>query len=143
MILIPAIVCAYIYGPLPGAYSFNHDIFTNQLPYESLIDSFLASIPKRYSVAATNNIGSHLSHRQRIYTIPVGLKDADIVVFLLNDQFAQPSLKAQREMAGQLDNNPNYDKLFAYRDFVVYKKKGVPTYMRNGHRTLLPIFEGN
>lgn len=143
IILIPAILCAYVYGPLPGALSMNHDMFTNELSYAPLIDSFLLSIPKRYSVAATNNVGSHLAHRQKIFTIPTGLKEADIVVFLLNDQYAQPSLVAQKEMAKELDNDPSYSKLFAYQDFVVYKKKNIPTYYRRPTTNILPLFKGN
>ncbi len=143
IILIPAIVFAYLFGPLPGAYHMSGSMFTDQLPYATLIDNFLSSIPRRYSVAATNNVGSHLSHRQKIYTIPVGLKEADIVVFLLDDSFAQPSLLQQRQMAKDLDTDPAYVKLFSYKDFVVYKKRDVPTYNRIRTRSILPLFKGN
>lgn len=119
----------------------NASMFVDQLSYAPLIDTFLSSIPKSYSVAATNNIGSHLSHRKLIYTIPVGLKDADIVVFLLNDPYAQPSLSAQKKMAAELDKDPLYQKLISYNDFVVYKKKSVPTYYPRKQRGILPLFK--
>lgn len=141
VVLIPALVCAYFFGPLPGAYRMNASMFVDQLSYAPLIDTFLSSIPKSYSVAATNNIGSHLSHRKLIYTIPVGLKDADIVVFLLNDPYAQPSLSAQKKMAAELDKDPLYQKLISYNDFVVYKKKSVPTYYPRKQRGILPLFK--
>ena len=141
IILVPTFLCAYFFGPLPGAYRMNASMFVDQLSYAPLIDTFLLSIPKSYSVAATNNIGSHLSHRKLIYTIPVGLKDADIVVFLLNDPYAQPSLPAQKKMAAELDKDPLYQKLIAYNDFVVYKKKSVPTYYPRKQRGILPLFK--
>lgn len=143
IILVSAIVCAYFLGPLPGAFHPSIAMYTDQLPYATLVDNFLLSIPKKYSVAATNNIGSHLSHRREIFTIPIGLKDADIVVFLLNDAFAQPSLIAQKAMALQLDADPLYTKLISYQDFVVYKKKSVPTYSQHRNHNILPIFKGN
>lgn len=143
VILVPAIICAFTFGPMIGSISQSTDMFVHQVTYSKLIDDFLQSIPRRYSVAATNNVGSHLSHRQKIYTIPVGLKDADIVVFLLNDEDAQPSLAAQKHMASELDNDPQYVKLFSYQDFVVYKKRNVPTYFRPRRPTILPLFKGN
>ena len=142
LLIIPAILSAYFFGPLPGAAHPSIDMFTKQLPYAKIVDSFLLSIPKKYSVAATNNVGSHLSHRREIFTIPVGLKDADIVVFLLNDSYAQPSLKAQKAMAKELDNDPTYTKLISYQDFVVYKKKDVPTYYKKHNHNILPLFKG-
>ncbi|HSD98540.1 MAG TPA: DUF2079 domain-containing protein [Patescibacteria group bacterium] len=143
IILVPAVVSAYAFGPLPGAYHMSDAMFVSQLPYARLIDTFLLSIPRKYSVAATNNVGSHLSHRQKIFTIPVGLQDADIVVFLLDDSYAQPSLKDQKKMAQELDKNPAYIKLFSYQDFVVYKKKSVPTYYKKHNTNILPLFKGN
>lgn len=124
-IAICTILSAYFFGPLPGAKHPNLDMFTKQLGDSTIIENFLQNIPKRYSVAATNNIGSHLSHRQQIFTIPVGLEKADVVVFLLNDPFAQPSLKAQKEMAEKLALDPNYREVFAENDFIVFEKNNV------------------
>lgn len=116
------ILLAYITGPLPGAASPNLDMFTKPLIYANAIDDFLQRIPQRYSIAATNNVGSHLSHRQKIFTIPTGMDQADIIVFLLNDQFAQPSLKAQQQMVKDLGHDPRYFEVISYKDFVVFAK---------------------
>ena len=119
------IFSAYVFGPLPGALHPNLDMFTKQQTDSAIISHFLQTIPIHYSVAATNNIGSHLSHRQKIFTIPVGLEQADVVVFLLNDPFAQPSLHAQKEMALKLSADPNYREVFAENDFIVFEKQKV------------------
>jgi uncharacterized membrane protein len=124
-ILITVIISAYLYGPLPLAHHHNTDMFSKPLSYANDIDEFLQRIPTKYSIAATNNVGSHLSHRQKIFTIPVGTNDADIIVFLLNDQFAQPSLKAQKEMVATLRKDPNYFEVIQYNDFVVFAKKSL------------------
>ncbi|HYK08088.1 MAG TPA: DUF2079 domain-containing protein [Candidatus Eisenbacteria bacterium] len=137
------ILCAYLFGPLPGGIRFNHAMFTEQLPYAKDIDTFLASIPRRYSVASSNNVGSHLSHRQRIYTIPNGLDSADIIVMLTNDQYAQPSLLAQKEMVLQLQQNPQYVQLFQLQDFSVFKKKNVPMALPRPQKGIFPLFKGN
>lgn len=140
-ILITSIFAAYWYGPLPGAKHMNQDMYTNQLAYREEVDEFLQTIPRRYSVAATNNVGSHLSHRQRIYTIPLGMDKADVIVFLLNDQFAQPSLEAQKEFAQTLSADPHYMKVYEYQDFVLFTKKGLPLRpLRRSHNFTPPLF---
>ncbi|HEX8966216.1 MAG TPA: DUF2079 domain-containing protein [Patescibacteria group bacterium] len=122
-ILITTIFSAYFFGPLPFTRDPNTDMFTKPLPYAQSIDAFLTTIPLQYSVAATNNVGSHLSHREKIFTIPVGIDQADVLVFLLNDKFAQPSLAAQKEIVKNLQKDKRYVELFNHGDFIVFKKK--------------------
>lgn len=112
----------YLLGPLPGSKKPNIDMFTKQLKERDTIEDYISKIPEEYSVAATNNLGSHLSRRERIYTIPIGIDNADIVVFLLNDAYAQPSLEKQKEMATAFEKNPNYKLLYKKTDFVVFAK---------------------
>lgn len=114
---------AYFFGPLPIAKTPNTTMFTNPLKNKEEINMFLAGINKHYSVAATNNLGSHLSHRQRIYTIPQGVDKADIIAFLLNDPSAQPSLASQIQMAQKLKQDNHYTLLFEKDDFIVFKRK--------------------
>lgn len=116
---------AYSYGPLPGAKKPNLDMFTKPQSNKEIIENFLSKISEKYTVAATNNLGSHISQRKTIYTIPVGIDKADIVLFLLNDKFAQPSLEAQEEMANNLKSDENYIKVIEKDDFVVFKKQGI------------------
>lgn len=119
-------------------------MFTQPLGYSQDVDAFLNSIPKRYSVAATNNIGSHLSHRQRIFTIPVGIDKADIIVMLLNDPFAQPSLKAQIDLSNSLRTDPRYTEVFHENDFDVFVKKNVTLVVnrkRSAHQPIFPLFK--
>ncbi len=122
-LLFMGLAGGYFFGPLPGERLANLDMFTKQLSYAPTIDEFLDSIPAKYSIAATNNVGSHLSHRQLIYTIPTGINKADVVVFLLNDKNAQPSLPAQKQMAAALTKDPTYVELFREQDFVAFAKK--------------------
>lgn len=87
---------AYSFGPLPGAKKPNLDMFTKPLKDRIVIEDALKKIPESSTVAATNNLGSHLSQRERIFTIPIGMDGAEYIVFLLNDPFAQPSLNIQK-----------------------------------------------
>ena len=64
-------------------------MFTKPLPEKSIVDQSLATIPEDAKVSATNNLGSHLSHRKFIYTIPYGIDSADYVAFLLSDPTIQ------------------------------------------------------
>lgn len=127
-LLICALVSAYYFGPLPGARNPNIDMFIKPQPYKDVITNFLNDIPSSFSVAATNNLGSHLSHRQKIFTVPVGINQADIIAFLLNDPFAQPSLKAQKQMAEEMKHNKNYIEVFRENDFVVFEKSNLYTH---------------
>ncbi len=120
--LITTVATAYFFGPLPGAVNPNLDMFTKPEPKKETIRRVLAQIPKNESVAATNNLGSHLSNREKIYTIPNGIDKADFVAFLLDDSYAQPSLGAQIKMATDLKNNNNYQLVYEQDDFIVFKK---------------------
>jgi len=124
-LLIAAILGAYYIGPLPGSKNPNISMFTKQLPQKETIEKFLDSIPSKFSIAATNNLGSHLSRRQKIFTIPIGIDKADIIVFLLNDSFAQPSLKAQIEIAKKMKKDKNYIQVFRQGNFIVFEKRNL------------------
>ena len=116
---------AYTIGPLPGALRQSIQMFNNPLPEKDIINNYIKNIGARYTIAATNNLGSHLSHRQKIYTIPVGIGEADVVLFLLNDKFAQPSLAAQIKIANKLRTDKNYVEVYKHGAFIVFEKKNL------------------
>ena len=126
-LIVLALISAYLYGPLPGTIHANVDMFKKQLSNAKNIDGFLINIPTKYSIAASNNLGSHLSHRRNIYTIPLGIGQADVILFLLNDAFAQPSLKAQKDMVEQMSDDKNYIQVYKDGDFVAFEKRSLYT----------------
>ena len=107
---------AYLYGPLPGAYDPNLDMFTKQVPDRLFIDNYLQSIPKKNSVSASNALGSHLSLRDNIYTIPYGIGKADDVVLLFTDP-------QSKEEYPKLLKDPQYKEVVHKNNFVAFKKK--------------------
>lgn len=121
-LLLSTLTASYFFGPLPPAQDPNIAMFTKPQKEKKIINDFVHGIPPTYSVAATNNIGSHLSHRQKIFTIPVGLDQADYILFLLNDLSAQPSLKFQKDLAIKLSLDKNYIEVFRTGDFVAFRK---------------------
>jgi uncharacterized membrane protein len=124
-LLMVTIISAYFYGPLPGAKNPNIDMFTQSQSDRAFIAEYLKSIPRQYSVAATNNIGAHLAHRKYLFTIPTGMEKADVIAFLLGDRFAQPSPKAQWDMVDSLRNNPNYILRVERGNFIVFEKRSL------------------
>ena len=124
-LLLTTFYSAYVFGPLPGTLRQGIEMFNNPLPEKEIINNYVKNIRSKYSIAATNNLGSHLSHRQKIFTIPIGIDKADIVLFLLNDKFAQPSLAAQIEIVNKLKHDKNYVEVFKHGDFVVFEKKNL------------------
>lgn len=125
VILVFSIYSAYDYGPLPGSKNPNVDMFSNTLDYGPIIDKYLNKIPKRYSVAADNSIGAHLSHRQRIYTIPNGVEQADYVTILLRNQTNDTSVKVENKIVRKLANDQNYFVDFKYKNFISFRKVGI------------------
>jgi len=126
-LIMIALISVYLYGPLPGTIHANVDMFKKQLSNSKSIDNFLNNIPTKFSIAASNNLGSHLSHRRNIYTIPLGIDQADVILFLLNDAFAQPSLKAQKDMVEQMSDDKNYIQVYKDGDFVAFEKRSLYT----------------
>lgn len=121
-LIATALYSAYMYGPLPGTKNPNIDMFLKQNPDKVYITSVLRAIPKEYRVAATNNIGAHLTQREHIYTIPFGIEKADVIVFLHGDTYARPSPQAQKKLAENLKNSKQYKILAEKEDFIVLEK---------------------
>jgi uncharacterized membrane protein/uncharacterized membrane protein YbhN (UPF0104 family) len=112
-----ALFSAYDFGPLPGARDANLDMFIRQLPNRVYVDNFLRKIPKKESVAASNDIGSHLSARENIYAIPLGLDRADVVVLLLNG--TDPQAKSVYK---KLITDPHYHEVAQNDGFVAFQR---------------------
>jgi len=117
-LLIFSLYSAYDYGPLPGAKDPNLDMFIRQLPDRAYIDNFLHKIPKKKSVAASNDIGSHLSSRQNIYTIPYGLDRADVVALLLNGTDPQA-----KDVFKKIKKDTHYREVAHQDGFVAFERK--------------------
>ena len=115
-LLIFTFYSAYASSPLPGAKDPNLDMFTKQLPNRAYIDSFLATIPMNDSVAASNDIASHLSLRETIYTVPYGLDKADVVALLITDKQTKDAfLKVSKES--------NYHEVAQKDNFVAFQRR--------------------
>lgn len=118
-------IAAYHLGPLPKTLHPNTDMFTKPQKDRELIVNALSSIRKTASVAATNNLGAHLSQRGVLYTIPIGTQKAEYIVFLFGDAFAKPSPLAQKQMVEDLKKNIEYEIVKEINDFILFKKKNV------------------
>lgn len=116
---------SYLIGPMPWSKNANITMFTKPVKNRSIVYNFISDIPVKYSIAATNNLGSHLSHRQKIYTIPIGIDKADIIMFLLNDPYAKPSLEGQKKIANKMKQDKNYIEVFKEDDFIVFEKRNL------------------
>ncbi len=122
-VVIVSLIGAYLYGPLPGAKEPNLAMFTRQVQNKSFINASLAQIDTQYSVAASNSLGAHLSQREHIYTLPLGLEKAEVVAFLLSDSNNMPSQEWHKEASQKLRKDPRYSIWFEKGDFIVFRKK--------------------
>lgn len=124
-LLFSSIISAWLYGPLPGSNHPSLEIYTNEVANKNEIHEFINSIPKNLSVSATNNLGAHLSHRNDIYTIPNGVNKADMLLFLLNDPFAQPTPEEQQKIVRSLSNDKNYIQVAKYDKFIAFERRSL------------------
>ena len=123
-LLLTVYYSAYAFGPLPFAKHPNIVMFTKPQENRAEIENFISNIPVHYSVAATNNIGSHLSQRQEIFTVPNGIGEADIIIFLLNNQSSQQAFESQIEM---INENKNYKQVLKINNsLIAFEKQAAP-----------------
>lgn len=122
-ILSTALISAYKYGPLPGSKDSNLDMFIKQVKDAEFIEAQLSSIPADLSVASSNNVGSHLTHRKALYTLPLGIDTADVIVFFLTNSEQPESLKTEKIQLQKLKGNKDYKTISEKGKFVIFKRK--------------------
>lgn len=121
-ILTTSIYGAYMYGPLPGAVDPNLDMITKPVTDKAVITQALSQIPSDAHVASSNNLGAHLSNRQHLYILPLGIEKAEYVIFYLTTAQPAESLKKDQALVTQLRENPNYKVIKEKGIFIVFKK---------------------
>jgi hypothetical protein len=106
-----ALVSCFLYSPLPGMMSADYRMFRNS--NNQTIQMYLSIIPPSASVAASNDIGAHLSHREKIYVVPFGMGISDYIVLH----------GANAHLMGMVDMN-SYDTLVSNKkiNFYIFKK---------------------
>lgn len=123
LILFTSLYSAWEFGPLPGAQQPNIAMFTEPLSNKEVVDGYIVKIPKEYSISTTNNLGSKLSQRRKIYTIPHGIENADMILFLLRKSPTDPGEKLDREVLRIVRNNSNHLEVFKDNGFIVFQRK--------------------
>ena len=106
------IITAYYYSPLIGMKN-SKDANFNVINSEK-INNYLKRIPQHASVSATNEMGAHLSHRERIYVLPYGETLAEyLVIYNNSDMHDLVDLSLYEEFVSDSKLN-----------FYIYKKRG-------------------
>lgn len=121
-ILFFSLLSTYLYGVLPGTAHPSLEVFDSPQKNNIEILNFLKTIPEDSRVASTNNLGAYLSQRKYLFTIPIGVNNADYVLFLLNDPFAQPSPEKQKEILNDLLRSKKYKLLYTVDNFYALRK---------------------
>ncbi|MGH7204446.1 MAG: DUF2079 domain-containing protein, partial [Candidatus Levyibacteriota bacterium] len=114
-LLVMAFYGAFAFGPLPGAKESNLDMFVKPLENRAAIDAFLNQIPNDDTVAGSNDVGSHLSHRDTIYTVPAGIDRADVVVLILTDPKA-------KDAYNKVQKDPHYQEVEKLSNFAAFTR---------------------
>jgi len=86
------------------------------------IDQTLTQIPSTARVAASNNIASHLTNREYLYILPLGIKNADFIVFYLTPSQPADSLEIDKKLVEKLNNDPHYHVVSEKGILIIFKK---------------------
>ena len=117
VIFLFTLVSAYTFGPLPFAKKPNINMFTKPLAIRNEVDEYINMLPDSESVSATNNLGSHLSHRRNIYVVPLGIGKADRVMFLMRN-----SNDKEKQILMEIEMDKRYYLIRQIENFYVFKK---------------------
>ena len=108
-ILVATAITTYYYSPLPGMKNFDAIPFSKKMSQS--VKNYLYLIPSESSVSASNSIGAHLSHREKIYVVPRGMNIAEYIIFY----------NEKPEIVSQIDTN-NYRLIISENNFLLYKR---------------------
>ncbi len=117
IILILTLVSGYNYGPLLFAKKPNDAMLRIKLANKEIIDSYISSLPSTSAISATNNLGSHLSHRKQIFVEPYGFNQSDTVMFLMENPNQQ-----EKDNFNSIVNNPDFSLILENNNFYVFKR---------------------
>jgi uncharacterized membrane protein/uncharacterized membrane protein YbhN (UPF0104 family) len=112
---------AYLFGPLPGASDANIAVFTRPQQNKEAIKRELRRIPQAARVASTNNLGPQLSHREYLYTLPLGIDEAEYIAFLLRDN--SPAL--EKEAFVKVTEDKRFRLEFTDNTFYIFKRTNI------------------
>lgn len=116
---------AYQFGPLPGARFPNLAMIASPQKNKEFINKHLATIPSTNSVSATNNLGSHLSQREELYSLPFAVGQADFVAILLDRGTGKETFEKQKELASILKEDKQYTLIVEKDSFFLFKKSPI------------------
>ncbi len=118
---ITGITSAYLYGPLPGAKDANLAMITRSMNNKDKIDALIKNIPEEAKVAASNGLGSHLSHRQYLYTLPRGVEEAEYILISRGDP-NNSSGDNFKDLIQQLKGNKLFREIYDDGNVVGFQK---------------------
>lgn len=117
-IVLFSIISAYDYGPLPFAKKPTDSMFKEPLVVKQKVNDYIQTISPDAAISASNNLGSHLSHRNRIFTIPVGIEEADQVMFLITKGTNQK----EKDALLNIQLNSEFELEMQEQNFYVFKR---------------------
>ena len=125
-----SLASSLVVGPWPGALGGQPDFYRLDQPPEraEAVREALSLVPSDAPVSATNRIGSHLSARRYVYSVPV-LGHAEWVVLDMTDSW-MPSNRGGgasdpatlRRLRSSLARSPRWETVYTRSGVVVFRK---------------------
>lgn len=79
-LLVMTVFTVWRWSPLPGTRMADVAGYTPYLPGKEFIQELKQTMPTEASVSATVKLSPHFSHRQHIYSFPLGIGQADYIL---------------------------------------------------------------
>ncbi len=124
-LLYQTLNAAASFGPLPGSKKPDIAMIIHPLPDKDFINNYVHTLPADVSVTATNNLGSHLSQRDEIFTVPLGVGKSDKVLVLLDPLGGEKPQKNEKEFVAKVKSNPEYILEVERGNFFVFSKRSI------------------
>lgn len=129
LLLIPYILLCSLYaanqnGPLIGTQNPNDEMIAYPLKQKNTFAKVLSEIPVENSVAASNELGAQLSHREHVYTLAIDIRNADYVAFFMRNP-DQSEIDFNAVLINQLKADVNYELWYDKEGLLIYRKKGL------------------
>ncbi len=115
-VIISAFLTMYYYSPILGMKNADNSPFESDSSQK--IREYLNVIPENASVASSNNLGAHLSHREHIYTVPYGMDRASFIALYKENERLVSSVDIVNYVIVIEDKENN---------FYLYKRVASPT----------------
>jgi uncharacterized membrane protein len=122
-LLVVSIRVNYNYSPLPSSPScwcLTYQVSQDDIEFEKV----LRQIPENASVAASGNVRSHITHRNKAHALPGGVDSADYIAILTQERIigGYNQIEYETNLVKRLQSSNTHQLIRNIGDFYLFRK---------------------